>query len=96
MSDGRDARRACLPDARSQLLARLLRDLLVILRVQRRVDGDESDDLVPELENPKARGGRARIIGLDVEEVYTSEDLLGRIFNERSIFPIERYQTKVR
>jgi hypothetical protein len=24
----------------------------------------------------------------DVEEVYTSEDFLGRVFDERSIFPI--------
>ena len=57
MSDGHDVRRACLPDACFQLLAPLLCDLLIILCVQRCVDGDESNDLVPEPGNPKARGG---------------------------------------
>ncbi len=88
MSDSRNARRACLLDALFQLFLCLLRDGLVIRRVQRRVDGDEPDDPVPELEDPKSRGGRARIMRLDVEEVYASEDFLGRVFNERSIFPI--------
>lgn len=88
MSDSRDARRACLLDARFQLFLCLLRDGLVIRRVHRRIDGDEPDDPVPELEEPKSRGGRARIMSLDVEEVYTSEDFLGRVFDERPIFPI--------
>ena len=88
MSDSRNARRAHRLDARFQLLLCLLRDRLVIRRVQRRVDGNEPDDPVPELEEPESRGGRARIMILDVEEVYTSEDVLGRVFDERSIFPI--------
>ena len=88
MSDSRDARCACLLDVPLQLFLCLLRDGLVIRRVHRRVDGDEPDDPLPELEKPKSRGGRARIMFLDVEEVYTSEDLLGRVFDKRSIFPI--------
>jgi hypothetical protein len=88
MSDGRNARRALLLDARFQLFGCLLRDGLVVRRVQRRVDGDEPDDPLSELEEPKSRGGRARVVILDVEQVYTSEDFLGRVFNERSIFPI--------
>lgn len=88
MSDSRDARRASLLDARSQLFLCLLRDGLVVRRVQRRVDGDEPDVPVPELEEPKSRGGRARIMCLDVEEVYTPEDFFGQFFNEWSVFPI--------
>ena len=88
MSDSRNARRARLLDARFQLFLGLLRDGLVVRRVQRRVDGDEPDDLLSELEEPKSRGGRARIMSFDVEQVYTSEDFLGRFFNKRSIYPI--------
>jgi hypothetical protein len=88
MSDVRNARRARLLDALFQLFVCLLRDGLVVRRVQRRVDGDEPDDPAPELEEPESRRGRARIMSLDVEEVYASEDFLGRVFDERSIFPI--------
>ena len=88
MSDGRDVRCARLLDVRFQLFLRLLRDGLVVRRVHRRVDGDEPDDPAPELEEPKSRGGRASVVDLDVEEVYASEDFLGRFFDERSIFPI--------
>ena len=73
-----------------------MRDGLVIRRVQRRVDSDEPDDPAPELEEPKSRGGRARIMNWDVEEVYTSENFLGIVFDERSIFPINPMGESVR
>lgn len=65
-----------------------MRDGLVVRCVQRRVDGDEPDVPVPELEEPKSRGGGARIMCLDVEEVYTPEDFFGQFLNEWSVFPI--------
>ena len=86
--DGGDARRAVLPELLSQLLLWLLRDRLVVRRVAGGVDGDEPDDLVREFEDPKPRGGRARVVLLDVQEVYASEDVLGGAFYERSVFPV--------
>jgi hypothetical protein len=87
MPDGRDARRASLTEPRLEPFPRLFRSHLVIRRVQRRVDSDEPDELVRVFEDPKSRGGRACVMGLDVQEVYTSEDLLGRVFYRRSVFP---------
>lgn len=87
MPDRRDARRAFLPEPRLEPVPRLFRGHLVVRRVQRRVDGDESDELVRVFEDPKSRGGRASVMGLDVREVYASENVLGRVFYIRSVFP---------
>jgi hypothetical protein len=38
-------------------------------------------------EDPKSRGGRAFVMGLDVREVYASENLLSCVFYIRSVFP---------
>jgi hypothetical protein len=38
-------------------------------------------------EDPKSRGGRAPVMGLDVREVYASENVLGRIFYIWPVFP---------
>ena len=86
--DDGDARRAVLPEALPQSLLGLLRHRLVVRRVARRVDGDEPDDLVRELEDPEPRGGRARVVLLDVQEVHAAEDFLGRVFHVRSIYPV--------
>ena len=86
--DRRDPRRAFLPEPRLEPFPRLFRGHLVVRRVQRRVDGDESDELVRVFEHPKSRGGRASVMGLDVREVYASENVLARVFYIRSVYPM--------